>query len=288
MAEYDTEHDKQLRYEKKFKKRGKITQYKEYYTKKYANNSLSYAGGRHSSHPRLYCDTKLETNDAEHKLVVDTVARKQKSVFSTKHTLLGAVRFDDPYNAKKPNKHTVFESKMSEEKHKKPRRADAPCYINLLGIRRGMYLGNLSCVNNKTIEKLGIDIVINFSKVESIPKHNYYGRSKIPSDTSYDQYYGYNMPFDDTRKMSSKKFKNILTKFVTLVNDFKDKNILICCDKGVNRSVAMAIGYSILMNKLNYTKALEYIEGQKAMVDDTWASLNNLCFAHILQYTLTP
>lgn len=63
----------------------------------------------------------------------------------------------------------------------------------------------------------------------------------------------------------------------------KNKNILILCTKGVNRSVSIAVGYAITRKGQTYEEISEYIEAQKKAISGNWDNLTNYRIRNLLQ-----
>lgn len=93
----------------------------------------------------------------------------------------------------------------------------------------------------------------------------------------------YNIAMSDCRKIAYKDFCSILTSVIDIIDNYPENPITICCDKGVNRSVAMIMGYAIQKRIMNYEQVLDYITSAKVEVYNNWSSLHNLSFVHYLQ-----
>lgn len=152
-------------------------------------------------------------------------------------------------------------------------KADMNRLIYLPEICKYMFLSNYYTVlnnqNELAIDK-NIDTVINLGNYE-MARGLY---NKV-----------YNIRLSDCRYVSFNNFMKVVNKVTNLINDCirKGEFFVICCDKGVNRSVSMVIAYN-LMNENRKISTLdqseEYIINQKN--DITWPVLNNYRFYHYL------
>ena len=144
--------------------------------------------------------------------------------------------------------------------------------VHLPSIHKNMYLSTYKTVLNdqELLTQDEIYIVINLSTNE-MARGLY---KKI-----------YNINFQDSRNISYNKFQNVANYVTDIINNIdNDKKFVICCDKGVNRSVSMVITYNIT-NKNRRLKTLDetigYIIYKKNDAD--WPVLDNLKFHHYIQ-----
>lgn len=93
----------------------------------------------------------------------------------------------------------------------------------------------------------------------------------------------YNIQFNDCRTVSYHYFISILNKITRIFEQNPNKIIVLACDKGVNRSVSMAIGLAIQHGSFEVDQALEYIQNKKNEKYTNWYSMNNLKFIRCLR-----
>ena len=91
----------------------------------------------------------------------------------------------------------------------------------------------------------------------------------------------HNITFRDSRVITGKMFRQTFQQIRSLLDSIRG-DVLIICNKGVNRSVSMAIAYGIC-NGMTYDYAYEYIMRRKQEAGyDTWCCLTNLRFRGLL------
>jgi hypothetical protein len=104
---------------------------------------------------------------------------------------------------------------------------------------------------------------------------------KIPKVSVYD------LKLQDCRTVSFLYFVDILKKVISIISKeekfLSGDKIVVCCEKGVNRSVAMVIGYAIVSNIMTCINALEYVNEVKNKKYSNWYSMNNLKFVRYLR-----
>lgn len=136
-----------------------------------------------------------------------------------------------------------------------------------------MYIATFNTVfknENAFVTDKGIHTVINL------------GNAKLCS-SNYKKIY--NIKFKDIRTVNYRTFMSMVRETIALMESciaFKEK-FVVCCDKGVNRSIAMAIAFNLLNDDAQITtlkETIEYIIKKKD--DPTWPVLNNLTFYHYL------
>jgi len=94
----------------------------------------------------------------------------------------------------------------------------------------------------------------------------------------------YDITMRDCRKIDYKQFCNHIQKINDIISSYPDSPITVCCERGVNRSVAMIVGYAITNNIKSYKDTITYIERQKQQsYGQSWSSLNNLTFVRYLE-----
>ena len=140
--------------------------------------------------------------------------------------------------------------------------------IHLPEIGDNIYVGNVhSAIDAETLNDHKIAVIINFSDY-------------LLSNRNINIH---NITYKDTRNLDYHRFTNILLQAANIINNNPNKNILIVCNKGVNRSVSIAIGYAILNKKYTFDNSYEYVETQKLKKYKTWHSLTNQRIKHLLR-----
>lgn len=82
----------------------------------------------------------------------------------------------------------------------------------------------------------------------------------------------------DNDQTTYSEFKQIINRAMDIMTtcDLENRNIYLVCDKGVNRSVSIAVAYAILKNKMTFIEARDYIDKEKAKIGySSWDSLTN-------------
>lgn len=74
---------------------------------------------------------------------------------------------------------------------------------------------------------------------------------------------------------------NIVNRCIKIINQYSEGNILIICDKGINRSIAIAISYAIIRCECTYENALNNIILAKNNI--SWSNLMNLRLCRLLE-----
>lgn len=99
----------------------------------------------------------------------------------------------------------------------------------------------------------------------------------------------YHVGIEDCRNISHSIFWSWLRRVIDTIRQYPKSAIVLCCDKGVNRSVAAAIGYAMLSGVMNYQTAYDYIVATKQVkYGSAWSSLNNNMFSKHLQLPPVP
>lgn len=146
--------------------------------------------------------------------------------------------------------------------------------IHLPNISENLFLATFDTVLNHMDDLIDHDIgiIINLSRFLSRKSCAINRRNSIKC---------YNVCFQDTRDMDYKYFLQTANTVIDLINThIGDTKIVICCEKGVNRSVAMIVAYA-LRNGKTLEETINYIVKRKN--DNNWPVLNNFRFYHFLQ-----
>jgi hypothetical protein len=231
---------------------------------RHVGNSLGAGRGR----PSLRSSNRLEQsriNDetAKH-IIVDSLVSAEgplyrKSSAQTMVTLLDEVKI----NPQKPQKASVPMGTGTDAKRLPPR------YIHLPDIHPRLYVANLNFILQgcyKSFHKTERGVLINVSS-----DHLVAGTDSLKV---------YNITFHDSPKVRYVEFVKIIERAFEIINEYQESlgNIYLVCDKGVNRSVALAMAYAIVHNGSTFINARDYIEKAKnatSLVNGMWDSLTN-------------
>lgn len=140
---------------------------------------------------------------------------------------------------------------------------DVSRIVCLSNIHNGLYIGNLRASEYyDNLQNYRIKTIINCSD----QKINLGGINVIDID------------YDDTLNISHKLFRNIIDKAVGMLDmELSKGNVLVLCNKGVNRSPSIAIAYAVLKtnNFASANDAIEYVDQKKMATDKNWNNLTN-------------
>ena len=140
---------------------------------------------------------------------------------------------------------------------------------------------------------MGIDLIINLStyakfrnniRTASLSRggRTRYLTSQLTTQWKSTRCKAFKLP--DIRTITYKEFSSIFKQIYDVIETLgKKEKVLIACDKGVNRSVAVAVAYDIFHNGNNFRDSYNYLERQKHKKYQYWSSLNNLRFSNILK-----
>jgi len=259
-------------YVNKYKKRGKI----------YEKNSRPYNWNKY------YMQTFINTATEQHQ-IVDFIPKLA-------------------YNCREPGKKNLlhgaimhkWKPKINKQCPRKTKKLALnhfnlqPRFIHLSEYRKGLYLGNIAAVeDDDLLNELGIDLIINLSTYKkfrnNIRPRSYSRAGRTRCLTTYltvkwKTTSCKNFKLPDTRTITYKEFHEIFQQIYNIIDKLGDtKKVLIVCDKGVNRSVAVAVAYDIFKNGNNFTDSYDYLEQKKNKKYKYWSSLNNLRFSNILK-----
>jgi hypothetical protein len=157
--------------------------------------------------------------------------------------------------------------------HNLPKVADDVKLLHLCEISDRLFIGNVNCTKNLNLLKLhNVGIIINCSNSMLGRVLNVGNYACVVHDVEY----------TDTRYISYNTFINILLT-VTDIIDSTAKNVLIICEKCVNRSPSLAIAYAINKNIMNFSQAMSYIENMKFMTNPDWNNLTNNRIKNLLK-----
>ena len=133
-------------------------------------------------------------------------------------------------------------------------------------------IGNYNALNGDWRNK-NFDIVIIFVSVRDKRARRFlWGKSKVKK---------YMVTFADSRFISYREFIKIVNRMLQIIDDNPDANILIVCEKGINRSVSIAMSYGMLRHNYTYDLALAAIENAKN--NNSWHNLTNVRMCNILR-----
>lgn len=255
-------------YENIFKNRtsGKNNKYRRDF-----GNSLSDTGSRPSG--GVTCTARLAekmvNRDIQQYHAVDTHQIETKSGLYRKTTVQTIVPYEPKIKINQ-QRHKIGPETNICKPMKKTLYPPMICYLGEIDPR--LWLGNAQCLKYvTTLQNRRIKHVIDFSD-EDCDAH-----TLTPHRVQHHQ-----IKFHDSLNISHKEFKQILQKTIDIMDQISfDENILIVCNAGINRSVAVVIGYAILKKSMSFENALDIVENSKK--DDKWYNLTNLRLLRLLR-----
>lgn len=149
---------------------------------------------------------------------------------------------------------------------------DQPKFVSLPKISQNLILGNIDFANNETLVKQhNINVIINCSNEQICSMSNI----RI-----------YNIEYEDTKIISYDTFMSIIKYTTGIIESFKNSegNILVVCNKGVNRSASIVAAYGILHSDefKNASDVINYIDSEKLKVDKNWNNFTNQRIKNLL------
>jgi len=250
--------DKQ--YEHKFKNRGKISKHPKHYL---AGNSSSPSLMRPTSYIKSNRIFDIGPNKQISKnIIIDSFYKPTSKSVQRKSILPNALSLNKPNTNKQ--QFSICKQKV----------ADKPRMISLFNICDRLYLGNICAVNDlHNLQTKKINNIINLS--DTLLSHT------ITNNVGY-KFTCHNITFKDNHTFTYRYFMLIINEVINIINNSVG-NILIVCNKGVNRSPSIAIAYAIIEKKMSYNDACEYIDNQKYKLDPQWNNLTNYHFKNMLK-----
>lgn len=250
-------------YENTFKNRTAGTNNKH---RVHLGNCLTNTGSRPSGH--VPCTSRLAekmvNRDIQQHHAVDTHQIETKSGLYRKTTIQTIVPHEPKVKMNQQNHAEKISERVQEIVEKK--QVQEICYLGEIDPR--IWLGNVYCLNDPpTLQNKRIKHVIDFADEEvTIPQRIQHHRIK----------------FHDSLSITNATFKQILQQTISIIDNIApEENILIVCNAGINRSVAVIIGYAILKRSMSFKRALEIVENSKK--DDQWYNLTNLRLLRLLR-----
>ena len=237
----------------------------------------SYSGGL--SRPSSYLKSRvIEQRQANISIVQDHVVDYKKSdvIQYRKSTL--------PHNVKYIETSPI----MTNRKKFKSKVKYQPKFIKLTKFSEFLYLGNEDSINEfeSIIERPG-SVLINLSdnqyKLNDIWKNISFIRFSNLNQSEKKKKYLYNINLPDNRVVKFNTFRKVVLDCINIINDNQYKTILVVCNKGVNRSVAIVMAYAMLEKNMSFEEALDYIDSKKLDKYDNWDSMTNVKFRNFLK-----
>ncbi len=157
--------------------------------------------------------------------------------------------------------------------------------VHLNEIQNNLYLADAN-IFDLSVPFEPSTIIINLS---SACRHQKYIRNA----------YTYTFNYLDTRNLSSAQFRKIIAQTNTILYNYSDIHpenngstkyryqIIVVCDRGVNRSVSVVMAYAIMCKGLTYNYVNQYVDQKKLDVDTCWNHLTNHRITNLLK-SLTP
>ena len=82
--------------------------------------------------------------------------------------------------------------------------------------------------------------------------------------------------FDLSKMCNYKRFEKLMLPILDLIQSIPDiHNIVVTCNKGVNRSVSTIACSAMMLKDMSYDECMEYICTEKEKVDPFWVSMTN-------------
>lgn len=259
--DYDDKIRGEANYEHLFKNRGKISAYHSTRSKHFGNTlSMACARPKLRTNMTRIVEKSINRDTVKH-LTVDYHSLETSYLYKKSSVQL-IIPYDDGKTAvKKGNTH------YSIKKYRKDR-TDPPRITKVEALSPKLWIGNRTALNKETLSENGIDIIINFS-------------SDLFSKTDLGLSQVHNIKFDDGRRVEYSQFTQIMSRVHTIIDQNLDQHILIACNRGSNRSVAMAMSYGIRKHSYTFERVCNIID--QAKNDVSWGSLTNLTFCRILR-----
>jgi hypothetical protein len=291
ISEYEqTKDNGDKHYKNKFKNRTQGYMRSIYkYRPKYLGNCISSANSRPSG--GTICNARLSQKMINFNIVqhteIDTIPllthESEKTIQYRKSTIQTIV----PYKEKQKMNQQINTNPLSTKYHVQKNMAKL---CNLKHINKRLWLGNINLFAwfnmMSPYSIFDINHIIDFSAEGDIDiikpflsRCNYYRSTNQILGTKISRTH---IEFPDSLHISYEKFKNILFRAINKINSIpKNKNILLICNAGINRSVSIAIGYAMICEKMTFEDALLSIEKDKS--NDQWYNLTNLRLMRLLR-----
>jgi len=239
-------------YENKFKRRGKVSKYEA------KSNSATNCHSMKCSRPSRFSGNTVAANinlmDTKQHQIVDTIAKQSTYKLSSHSDLNYAVT----------HKPKIQLNKAKTLPIKKKYTPPEARIIHLDKIHPHLFLGNIQAADLNQywiLDFLKIRTIINLSDTDVLPRN--YSGIKI-----------FNCGFKDTRYITNRELFDHYQTFENILSHrLCHGGILVCCQKGVNRSSTMVLNYAINQG-MTFKTALEYLEQQRKEYK-YWYSLNN-------------
>jgi protein-tyrosine phosphatase len=267
---------KENNYRLKFKNRTKgsklSTRFKS--TNRHLGNCTSTRGSRPSAYvlctSRLY-NKKVNWYIKKFKIVDAKDSNKPYSNVHGKSILQNAVQYEE-----KPRYNFNSSCKKSVNNHKDLEKR----IISLEKIHPHLYLGNKNALSIDTFKKNNIEIVIAIDLKDEINNIKYLSDDMYNNTVKY-----HNIDYEDKCNISYFEFNKIIRHTISLLDSElkKEKNILVVCEKGVNRSSSIVIAYAILMRKMTYNDVCDYVDTTKLKDYPYWNNLTNKRMRNLLK-----
>lgn len=263
MDSIETKFDNALQYTNKFINKGK---HSESYRKSHTN-SYSDTGSRPGHENGIMQFNRMTNQDIIHYGAIDY------NPDNDAHRKTGAPKIVS-FNHIRTNTQKHFNNFVTMSNSDFDDQSTTAKLIHLPDISEKIFLADYNSILNHMEDVINHDIsvVIDLSRPLSQKSFAIKRRNNIKCHNIY---------FQDTRNMDYKDFLQVTNKVIDIINTHIDKTkIVICCEKGVNRSVAIIVAYA-LRNGKTLEEAINYIVKRKN--DNNWPVLNNLRFYHFLQ-----
>lgn len=255
-----------LHYQSKFINRGKMT--KGMPKHRTTGNAISMSHSRPTSNIKSYRAFELgPIKEIAHHHIIDNKCMVTK--FMSRKTMLPQSVTYEEY----PKLNRQIQSNINTIT-----KIIKPYIVNLSSISPKLYVGNLECLNDPiNIQNKKIVKIINVSNV-ILPRCS---KGLIHCCACDNNDHIVNIEFKDTRNISYKFFVSIVQQTNQIIDDTIG-NVLIVCNKGVNRSTSLAMAYGIT-NGMTYDDANDYVSEQKRKMDAKWNHMTNCTIRTLLK-----
>ncbi len=261
----------------------------EYYSKPKVGNSLSTAPSSVAGvaiSKRL--TNKLLEKETAHHITID----HHQITGSRLYNNTGIQTIEPYYKTRHPNHN---QSVLKKEKNlalikkynfhtKKINDISKDRIVKLDVLGDNIFLGDSAIIKNiHLLKEYEITLIINFGEL--------------------DRNCDYNINFPDSKSIGYHKFNDILEQTQDIILSNPEKNVLLICDRGVNRSVSIAMGLmikglkqpqtsisdqiiyddDIFPTQMNFNQAFDYMENLKIKVCAEWNNLTNFHLRNLLR-----
>jgi hypothetical protein len=245
------------KYNNKFKKRSPHGNLNNECRSKHGN-SISLSASRPTTNIKSHRIFNLALNQSIKKHhIIDILPEPTTKRYIEKNILPQAVCLNYRKTNTQNHKQTVVSSGNFAKHNNVSRRKNNNIYMtNLPRIHPNLYIGNINSVDE--FIRFG-KTIIHFCDMTQIANLN-----------------TYKVNFTDSRSISYNEFKYICDQTINIINTHISKGpLLLVCEKGVNRSVSMAIAYGVSKQINTLENITSYVDNMKCVQSKYWNNLTN-------------